>query len=287
MTWFKVDDKLHDHRKTRRARRGGDRPRDASAIGLWVLAGSWSADNLTDGFVPEDELDSWDSDGHELAKRLVSAGFWTEAEQDGEAGYRFTNWPEHQPTKAQVEAKREDARERMRRARGKGGDVRANSAGTARAVTPTPTRPDPTKNKNTADAAASADFDRFWTLYPRKVGKVAAAKAFTKALRTTDVAAIAAGLHNACQVWTAAGTDPKFIPHPSTWLNEGRWADEQPLLPGTPTDRQDPAAAIQATYDLPPLPAPPPDLSGREATQWLKDRRAEQRAELERQAGDR
>ena len=44
--WFKVDDKLHDHRKARKAGK--------AAMGVWVLAGSWSMDNETDGFVPDD-----------------------------------------------------------------------------------------------------------------------------------------------------------------------------------------------------------------------------------------
>ena len=51
MAWFKVDDKLHDHRKARRAGK--------AAIGVWVLAGSWAMDNLTDGFVPEVVLLRW------------------------------------------------------------------------------------------------------------------------------------------------------------------------------------------------------------------------------------
>ncbi len=44
ISWFKVDDKLHDHHKANAAKK--------AAMGVWVLAGSWSADNLTDGFIP-------------------------------------------------------------------------------------------------------------------------------------------------------------------------------------------------------------------------------------------
>lgn len=41
MAWFKVDDKLHSHPKLYRA--------SLRAMGLWVLAGSWCSDQLTDG----------------------------------------------------------------------------------------------------------------------------------------------------------------------------------------------------------------------------------------------
>lgn len=90
MPWFKVDDKLHDHRKTRAAGK--------AAMGVWVLAGSWSADNLTDGFVPASVLSRWGTRAD--ANKLVSAGLWVADEQDGEKGWRFHQWNEdgRQPT---------------------------------------------------------------------------------------------------------------------------------------------------------------------------------------------
>ena len=48
MAWFKVDDKLHSHPKRYRA--------SLRAMGLWVLAGSWCSDQLTDGVIPRDLL---------------------------------------------------------------------------------------------------------------------------------------------------------------------------------------------------------------------------------------
>jgi len=44
MTWFKVDDSLAGHPKPRRAGK--------QAMGLWVIAGSWCAQQLTNGVVP-------------------------------------------------------------------------------------------------------------------------------------------------------------------------------------------------------------------------------------------
>ena len=62
-----------------------------------------------------------------------------------------------------------------------------------------------------------------------------------KAVKAADPDAIVAGVDNANAVWTAERTEARFIPHPATWLNQGRWQDEQPSLPGTadaPTPRR-------------------------------------------------
>lgn len=68
-------------------------------------------------------------------------------------------------------------------------------------------------------------FDRFWQAYPKKVGKEAAKKAFSKLKPTEDdVSAwiIAVALQQQSRQWQ----DPKYIPHPATWLNQKRWEDE-------------------------------------------------------------
>ena len=88
--WFRVDDKLHDHRKARRAGK--------AAMGIWVLAGSWSMDNLTDGFVPDDVLLRWGTRAD--ASRLVAAGLWFVDEFEGEQGWRFHDWARFQPSAA-------------------------------------------------------------------------------------------------------------------------------------------------------------------------------------------
>lgn len=247
MTWFKVDDHLHSHSKAMRA--------GTEAMGLWVLAGSWSAAEESDGWVPDYVLPRLaGANAEELAQRLCRAGLWlplTDAETE-ERGYQFHGWEEFQPTRAQLDAKRADARERMRRARAQGGDVRANSDGTSRAVTPTPTRPDPTNNNTSAAGAADPDdFAAFWAACPRKIGKAAAAKAYAKARKGADADAILRGLENAKAVWRADRTEERFIPHPATWLNQGRWADEHPQLPGTPEAQQRPATAMQCASTEP------------------------------------
>lgn len=77
------------------------------------------------------------------------------------------------------------------------------------------------------DGATPKPFDRFWSAYPRKVGKMAAQKAWIKIKPDTELvdtilAAITAQLEGAD--WKR--DDGEFIPHGSTWLNGGRWMDE-------------------------------------------------------------
>jgi len=72
----------------------------------------------------------------------------------------------------------------------------------------------------------SEDFKAFWKAYPRKVGKLAAAKAWAHAKEKPTMDIILAAIDNQrkCQQWIKDGGD--FIPHPATWLNQGRWDDE-------------------------------------------------------------
>jgi len=70
-------------------------------------------------------------------------------------------------------------------------------------------------------------FQKFWKAYPRKVGKDAAQKAFNK--RKPDDKLLgdmlkAIEVHKTTEDWRKS--EGQFIPHPATWLNQGRWMDE-------------------------------------------------------------
>lgn len=69
----------------------------------------------------------------------------------------------------------------------------------------------------------SAHFERFWKVYPRKVGKGQALKAWNTAVRKADPESIIEGAER--YPWPE---DPSFVPHASTWLNGQRWEDELP-----------------------------------------------------------
>jgi hypothetical protein len=68
-------------------------------------------------------------------------------------------------------------------------------------------------------------FDRFWSAYPRKIGKGAAQKAWAAAVRKADPDRIIEAVER--YAWPE---DPSFIPHASTWLNGQRWEDELPNM---------------------------------------------------------
>ena len=64
----------------------------------------------------------------------------------------------------------------------------------------------------------------FWNCYPRKIGKTNAEKAFIKASHSVGVDVILDAIKPFAV--SVAKKEKKFIPHPATWLNQGRWDDE-------------------------------------------------------------
>jgi uncharacterized protein YdaU (DUF1376 family) len=66
-------------------------------------------------------------------------------------------------------------------------------------------------------------FERFWEAYPRKVGKPSALKAFARCRVTPELLET---LLSAVKAQAPGWSEPRFIPHPATWLNDERWKDE-------------------------------------------------------------
>jgi hypothetical protein len=79
-------------------------------------------------------------------------------------------------------------------------------------------------------------FDAFWRVYPRRVGKAAARKAWLKATRVATPEEIIAGAERAARSWEAAHTSLQYVPHPATWLNAERWTDEDRAI--APVERK-------------------------------------------------
>lgn len=70
-------------------------------------------------------------------------------------------------------------------------------------------------------------FGEFWAAYPRKIGKDAARKAFAKRKPDADLLAeMVSAIHVQARSEQWCKDGGQFIPHPSTWLNQGRWDDE-------------------------------------------------------------
>lgn len=124
MPWFKVDDGFHGHPKVVEL--------SLQAVGLWTLAGTWCAGYLTDGEINLRSIRRLGGDEGQAAE-LVDAGLWV----DGEPGtYHFKDWADYQPLKADVEAERESARERMKNVRAKKKRVQPNTGDGSEDVRP-------------------------------------------------------------------------------------------------------------------------------------------------------
>lgn len=113
MPWFKVDDGFWSHPKCLAL--------PAPSLALWVRAGSWSAQQMTDGVVPRTALPMLGAKPKDAAV-LVDVGLW----ETTDVGWRFHDWDAYQPTRAQIREEREATAERVRqwraRRKGKGGD---------------------------------------------------------------------------------------------------------------------------------------------------------------------
>jgi hypothetical protein len=118
MAWFKVDDGFHHSAKVLSI----PRAIRAEALGAWILGGTWSADNMTDGFIPCAVLLDWPV-SEEAVQALVDAGLWDRVE----GGIQFHDWCEYQPTREQLEAKREEAHAKRVAAGRKGAETRWQS----------------------------------------------------------------------------------------------------------------------------------------------------------------
>lgn len=73
-------------------------------------------------------------------------------------------------------------------------------------------------------AQYALDFDRFWSAYPRKVGKQDCKRWWDRHyFPTSEVTKMveAIGKYRNTKQWQEG-----FIPHPTTFLNKGRWEDE-------------------------------------------------------------
>lgn len=75
------------------------------------------------------------------------------------------------------------------------------------------------------DKEEEENFEKFWKEYPKKIAKKEAEKAFYKK-RPIDLTTLMDGLAKwkKSEQWTK--DKGRFIPHPTTWLNQERWNDE-------------------------------------------------------------
>lgn len=227
MPWFRVPDELSAKLETTRI----PRAHRTATIGLWTLAGSWSARELTDGHIPGHMIEELSGTADD-AQRLVDAGYWSQV--DG--GFQFVTWGPDQPLREPTLERRRKNTEKVKswRSRNRVANDATNPDG-SELPTPPPAQPQtqPTTEVHVhrEDARAgvkhaySTEFeDDFWPVYPRKQGKLPAAKAFEKARKKHSLETIMGGLRSYALV--NAGGDKTKIKLAAGWLNDERFADE-------------------------------------------------------------
>lgn len=83
--------------------------------------------------------------------------------------------------------------------------------------------------------ALQANFERFWVIYPRKVGKQSCWNIWNR--RNFNEALTDKIIESVKQYMNTDQWKRGFIPHPSTFLNQGRYEDEIGALPAAKSDR--------------------------------------------------
>ena len=78
----------------------------------------------------------------------------------------------------------------------------------------------------TPDPELSIEFSDFWGMYPRRVAKKDARKAWDKISPKLHTQIITA-LFEWSRIWKDRG-EIEYIPYPASWLNGERWEDEYP-----------------------------------------------------------
>ncbi|MGI4941091.1 MAG: hypothetical protein ACRYHQ_11130, partial [Janthinobacterium lividum] len=107
------------------------------------------------------------------------------------------------------------------------------------------------------------DFERFWAVYPRKVGKGAARKLFDRIVRKVPAERLIEAVQQ--QAWHP---EPHLRPHPATWLGRESWDDETGA--SAPPVRLVQSPVQEASADLFAAPSPPAALSAMSPLEaWL------------------
>ncbi len=256
MAWVKLDDRFWSNRKVRRAGESGM---------MYVLALSWSADELTDGVIPMDELPficsglALDLDVH--AERLVDVGLFV---IDGDC-YVIPDFLEFNDSADVIRERR--AKDRERKAKGgRKGSVRTpepdqQDSGRIPGGVPTesgspdPTRPDPTKGgaPQAAATTTTTGSKRGTRLDPGWIPPAEAASMMADEYPTVDLELETAKF---VDFWIAKpGRDGCKLDWTATWRNWIRRAAGD-----GPGARSAPALAPRG--DIGPVPFVPPAFQG-------------------------
>lgn len=163
---------------------------------------------------------------------------------DGESYFCFPNWGEHQ----RIQNKRAKYPEPPTIENGNLPYSAANddilpSVTVSHGEPPPESKPIQSESESETESKNACAFDVFWKAYPKKVGKIAAKKAFDRVKVPVETLLDALERQKCGEQWRK--DNGQYIPNPATWLNQGRWEDEVHL---PPKDKGQPVRA--ASYDL-------------------------------------
>lgn len=245
--WVKIDDGFCTHPKILAA--------GPLAALLQIRAICFASQHQTDGIIPRSALGLLTHDFSSIAlddhqcqademdwsRIMLERGLWDL--HDG--GFAIHDYLEWNLSKKDLE----NFKEQKSKAGKKGMKARWTQAkriitdDITPVITPVITKPYHAISISTSSFSDS-EFEQFWTQYPRKAGKKAAWKAWKAAKDKPDLARILAALERAKQSPDWTKDHGKFIPHPATWLNQGRWDDEVPVHTPTATPSYRPTKVV-------------------------------------------
>lgn len=196
------------------AKKAGVRTGDVALVwwGLMDYASQQKDRGSVKGFDPEVYAAAWDVEEGIISKVLVAL------EEKGKISEeRITAWDKRNPKRE------DDSSDRVKRFREKNNAAKRDvTRGNAREEESREEEKESPIAPKGADRPK--DFDSFWTLYPEKVGKDAALKAWNKRKKAGDLPALEVLVEAIGRYINAKPADRAYC-NPSTWLNQGRWQD--------------------------------------------------------------
>lgn len=239
--WIKITVDMFDNRKIKHLRR---LPNGDSIVLIWVmlltLAGRCNAGGMV--FLTENipytptmlanELGFEESTVILALKSFEELGMVSTTDN---SFLRVDGWEEHQNIEG-LDKIREQTRKRVAKCRENqrllSGNVTSNATVTQcnEADIDIDKEIDISESNTGKPPVSCVDFEKFWSAYPKKIGKKSAKKAFYRAKVPVETLLTAIERQKCSNQWSK--DNGQFIPNPTTWLNQGRWDDE--LVPSTP-----------------------------------------------------
>lgn len=221
LAWIKMRVDLQSHPKIVRilSATGTDKFRVIGGLhAVWSVFDAHSEDGKLKGYTPEllDHIIGWEG----FSRAMESVGWLI---YDGLETLEMPDFTEHNGQSAKRRAEDQKRKKLARKASAKCPQECGQNEDEVQ------TREEKRREENKTQPsppAADVRFEKFWQAYPKKVGKGAAEKAWTKARINGEFDSVIASLEaqKTSEQWRKDGG--QFVPNPATWLNEKRWLDE-------------------------------------------------------------